>query len=97
LEFEWDANKAETNLKKHGITFSEAASIFGDPLEVTISDPDHSAEEFRFISIGRSEVGQLLVVAYTERGNHIRIITARRAMPQEVRNYESGSKYDSGR
>ena len=54
LEFEWDANKAETNLKKHSITFSEAASIFGDPFEITISDPDHSADELRFISISTS-------------------------------------------
>ncbi len=74
MEFEWDPNKAATNFSKHGITFSEAATVFGDPLEVTIADPDHSVEEFRFLSVGRSEAGRLLVVAYTERNNRIRII-----------------------
>ncbi len=97
LEFEWDTNKAEATFKKHGVTFSEAAAVFGDPLEITISDPDHSDDEYRFISIGRSEAEQLLVVTYTERGNHIRIISARSATPREVRNYESGSKYDNGK
>ena len=88
MEFQWDTNKAVTNFTKHGVTFSEAATVFGDPLEVTIADPDHSEGEFRFLSIGYSEAGRLLVVAYTERYNHIRIITARLATPQEVRNYE---------
>lgn len=89
MEFEWDPNKATTNFSKHDVTFSEAATVFGDPLEVTIADPDHSVEEFRFLSIGRSETGRLLVVAYTERNNHIRIITARPVTPQEARHYES--------
>ena len=88
MEFQWDTNKAVTNFTKHGVTFSEAATVFGDPLEVTIADPDHSEGEFRFLSIGHSEAGRLLVVAYTERHIHIRIITARPATPQEVRNYE---------
>ena len=88
MEFQWDTNKAVTNFTKHGVTFSEAATVFGDPLEVTIADPDHSEGEFRFLSIGYSEAGRLLVVGYTERYNHIRIITARPATPQEVRNYE---------
>ena len=89
MEFEWDPNKAATNFIKHGTTFSEAATVFGDPLEITIADPDHSVEEFRFLSMGRSETGRLLVVAYTERNNHIRIITARPVTPQEGRHYES--------
>jgi uncharacterized DUF497 family protein len=89
MEFEWDPKKAATNLTKHGVTFSEAATVFGDPLEVTIADPDHSEAEFRFLSIGHSEAGRLLVVAYTERNNYIRIITARPATPQEARHYES--------
>ena len=89
MEFEWNPSKAATNFTKHGVTFSEAATVFGDPLEVTIADPDHSVGEFRFLSIGRSEAGRLLVVAYTERNNHIRIITARPAMPREARRYES--------
>ena len=88
MEFQWDTDKAVTNFTKHGVTFSEAATVFGDPLEVTIADPDHSEGEFRFLSIGHSEAGRLLVVAYTERHIHIRIITARPATPQEVRNYE---------
>ena len=88
MEFQWDTNKAVTNFTKHGVTFSAAATVFGDPLEVTIADPDHSEGEFRFLPIGYSEAGRLLVVAYTERYNHIRIITARPATPQEVRNYE---------
>jgi uncharacterized DUF497 family protein len=89
MEFNWDTKKDAPNLKKHGVTFSEAATVFGDPLEITIADPDHSKEEYRFLSIGRSEIGRLLVVVFTERDNHIRIITTRPATPQEVRNYES--------
>jgi len=89
VEFEWDATKAATNLVKHGVSFPEAMSVFGDPLEVTISDPAHSSEEARFLSIGLSEVGRLLVVAYTEREGRIRIISARDAAPSERRHYES--------
>ena len=89
MEFEWDPNKAATNFTKHGVTFSEAATVFGDPLEITIPDTDHSTEEYRFLSIGRSESGLLLVVGYTERNNHIRIITARQATPREARHYAS--------
>jgi uncharacterized DUF497 family protein len=63
VEFEWDPEKAAANAKKHGVEFSEATTMFGDPLEVTISDPDHSDEEFRFLSLGRSKNGRLLVVA----------------------------------
>ncbi len=89
MEFEWDPNKAAKNLAKHGVPFSEAATVFGDPLEITIDDPDHSESEFRFLSIGRSEAGRLLIVSYTEQNNHIRIITARPATPREARHYES--------
>ncbi len=89
MEFEWDPNKATTNEKKHGISFSEATTVFGDPLELTISDPDHSSGEFRFLSIGKSNVGNLLVVSYTERKqNRIRIISARKATRQEQKYYE---------
>ena len=89
MEFEWDQNKAEINKRKHGVSFSEATTIFGDPLEVTISDPDHSSGEYRFLSIGRSNSGELLIVSYTERQqNRIRIISARRATRQEQRYYE---------
>jgi uncharacterized DUF497 family protein len=90
MEFEWDIDKATSNLEKHGVSFAEAMTVFGDPLEVTIPDPDHSEEEFRFVSIGRSGQGRLLVVAYTEREARIRLINAREAAPKERRNYESG-------
>ena len=67
MQFEWDTDKATSNIEKHGVSFAEAMTIFGDPLEVAIPDPDHSEEEFRFVSVGRSAQGRLLVVAYTER------------------------------
>lgn len=89
MEFEWDPSKAAANEKKHGISFSEAATVLGDPLELTISDPDHSFGEYRFLSIGRSNAGNLLVVSYTEgEPNEIRIISARKATRQEQRYYE---------
>ena len=91
MEFEWDPEKAEHNLSRHGVAFTEAMTVFGDPLEVTIPDVTHSEGEFRFLSLGRSEVGRLLVVAYTEREGRIRIINARMATPKEQRDYESGS------
>ena len=90
MEFEWDIAKAEANIKKHGVDFAEAMTVFGDPLELTISDPDHSEGEFCFLSIGRSARGILVVVAYTERQGRIRIISAREATPKERRKYESG-------
>jgi len=89
IEFEWDKVKAESNEKKHGVSFSEASTIFGDPLEMTIEDPKHSSGEYRFLSIGRSSTGNLLVVSYTEREqNLIRIISARKATKKELKNYE---------
>jgi uncharacterized DUF497 family protein len=89
VEFEWDSDKAITNEKKHGINFSEATTVFGDPLELTITDPEHSSGEFRFLSIGKSNAGNLLVVSYTERKqNRIRIISARKATGQEQKYYE---------
>jgi len=89
MEFEWDLAKAESNLEKHGVSFAEAITIFGDPLEVTIPDPDHSEGEFRFLSLGRSSRGRVLVVAYTEREGRIRLISAREATPKERRKYGS--------
>ena len=89
IDFQWDPKKAMTNEKKHAVRFPEATTIFGDPLELTISDPDHSAGEYRFISIGRSAGGRLLVVSYTERQpNEIRIISAREATRAERKYYE---------
>jgi uncharacterized DUF497 family protein len=87
-EFEWDPDKAEANLRKHGVSFGEAATVFADPLVMDRSDPDHSRDEARFLCVGRSYVDRLLVVAYTERGKRIRIINARAAEPRERRDYE---------
>jgi uncharacterized DUF497 family protein len=89
VEFEWDADKAALNLSKHDVSFGEARTVFGDALEVTIPDPAHSYEESRFVSIGLSHAGRLLVVIYTERGKRIRIVSAREAVPKERRQYES--------
>jgi hypothetical protein len=89
MEFEWDARKAASNVAKHGVAFPEAMTVFGDPLEIVIPDPHHSAGEFRFLSMGLSATGRLLVVAYTEREGRTRIINAREATPRERRQYES--------
>ena len=91
LNFEWDANKAKSNLGKHGISFEEASTIFGDPRSLTIPDPMHSDLENRFITLGISHRGQLLVVVHTERGDNIRIISARVASRRERRNYEKST------
>jgi uncharacterized protein len=89
VEFEWDADKAASNLAKHGVAFAEAMTVFGDPLEIAMADPDHSEGEFRFLSIGLSEAGRILVVAYTEREGRTRIINARKATRRERKQYES--------
>lgn len=88
LRFDWDADKAEQNRRKHGVPFEEAATVFGDPLAITISDPDHSESEERAVTIGSSVEGRLLVVSHTERSGAIRIISARRATPRERQGYE---------
>jgi uncharacterized DUF497 family protein len=92
VKFEWDPGKAAENLKKHGVGFPEAATVFGDPLEMTIPDSDHSEGETRFLSLGLSSGNRLLVVAYTEREDRIRVIHARVAAPRERRLYESSQK-----
>jgi uncharacterized DUF497 family protein len=89
VEFEWDANQATLNLSKHGVSFAEAMTIFGDPLEAMIPDPVHFGSEVRFVSVGLSEAGRVLVVAYTERDRRVRIISAREPTPGERRQYES--------
>jgi hypothetical protein len=91
MEFEWNPDKAAINLRKHGISFQEAATVFGDSLSVTFPDPDHSIGEDRYVIIGMSRLGQLLIVSHTDRGNRTRIISARRATRQERRFYEEGS------
>jgi hypothetical protein len=90
VDVEWDPAKARRNLAKHGITFEEAVTIFGDPYELTIPDPDHSVSEERYVSIGTSRQGRLLVAGYTERGGNIRLIFARRATSRERMDYELG-------
>lgn len=91
LKFEWDGRKAQANLAKHGVSFEEAASVFGDSLALTFDDPDHSAGEFRLLTFGLSHKERLLVVVHAERGrNIIRIISARRATRHERDIYEQG-------
>ena len=89
LTFEWDGEKARANLEKHGVAFEEAATVFGDTLSSTIPDPLHTDEE-RWVTLGRSTSGRLLVVVHTDRGGSIRIISARIAEPRERRAYEAG-------
>jgi uncharacterized DUF497 family protein len=91
LTFEWDANKARRNLAKHGISFEESSTIFGDARSLTIPDPVHSRLEERFVTIGASHRGKLLVVVHTERGDNIRIISARVASRRERLSYEKGT------
>ena len=91
LLFEWDRNKAQQNIKKHGISFEEATTVFGDLLSLTIRDPLHSIDDERFVIIGYSYKYRLLVVVHTERGNRIRIISARRATRRERKTYEEGT------
>ena len=88
MEFEWDLNKAAKNNKKHGVSFNEAATVFGDPLSTTFPDPDHSIRESRFIIIGLSKSEKVLVVAHTYKINRVRIISARNAMLHERKYYE---------
>ena len=88
LLFEWDRTKASANLKKHKISFEEASSVFGDPMAITIDDPQVSSAEYRFITIGRSVLGLLVVVVHTDRNDKIRIISARKATRAERSQYE---------
>jgi len=88
LEFEWNARKAEANRRGHGVTFEEAATVFGDPLAAIFFDEHHSAEETRELIIGSSDQNRLLVVSFTERGSRIRLIGARHATKKERQNHE---------
>ena len=90
MEFEWDEEKAVANLAKHGISFAEARTVFDDPLYVDFYDPDHSSQEHRYIIIGESRQGRLLVVSYTERGDVTRLISAREVTRSEQEAYEEG-------
>ncbi len=90
--FEWDPEKAEINIRKHGVTFPEASTVFGDPFSLTIHDPDHSENEHRFLILGRSLENRLLVVSFTDREPNTRIISARKATIKERRKYEKSPK-----
>ena len=91
LVFEWDWNKEAANRRKHHVGFADASTVFGDPLSITIPDPDHAAGDERFLIIGMSGERKLLVVVHTMRGARIRIISARLATQHERRNYEETS------
>ncbi len=88
LRFSWDPDKADANERKHGVSFDEASTAFGDPLSVTIPDPDHSLNEARYLLIGLTDRQRLVVVAHTEQAGEIRLINARLATPRERRAYE---------
>lgn len=90
MEFEWDESKAEANLRKHGVPFDEAGSVFGDPLAITYFDPAHSDEEDRFLTIGMSQEGRIVILSHTDRGDRIRILSAREATRGERKGYEDG-------
>jgi len=89
LLFKWDKRKADANAKKHGITFEEASTIFGDPLSATVHDSTHSIAEDRFITIGTSIDNRLLTVVHADLNDTIRIISAREATNTERRQYEN--------
>ncbi|MBP7049572.1 MAG: BrnT family toxin [Phycisphaerae bacterium] len=88
MEFEWNPEKAERNLHKHGVAFGEAATVLRDPLGITVFDPDHSTSEDRYITVGMSSRGRAVLVAHTDRGNTIRIISARELTRAERKAYE---------
>ena len=89
MRFEWDPDKAAANIKKHKVSFDEAVTVFYDPLSATFDDPDHSHGEHRFLTIGYSSQGRLLVVCHTERRGAGRLINARHATPHERKRHES--------
>lgn len=93
MVFTWDSAKAATNLKKHGVDFREAATVFDDSLSTAFPDADHSAAERRFLIMGTSAQGRVLVVAYTEQGERVRIISGRLATRRERAFYEEGTRH----
>jgi uncharacterized DUF497 family protein len=88
MQFEWDPGKARRNLRKHGVSFDEAVTAFYDPLSATFDDPDHSIGEQRYITVGFSSQNRLLIVGHTERGETVRIISARLATAHERKRHE---------
>ena len=90
MDYEWDEAKAAANLEKHGVSFEEATSVFADPLYIDFYDPANSAEEHRYLIVGTSRAGRLLIVSYTERDDDIRLISARELTSAERKAYEEG-------
>ena len=90
-QYEWDEDKARTNLRKHQVSFLEGATVFNDQFVATQSDPGHSLAEQRYIAIGRSVRGRILVVVFTERGDKLRLISCRKATPRERKVYEENN------
>lgn len=88
MEFDWDPDKAAENLRKHGVEFTEAATVFGDPLSITYYDPDHVVDEDRYIIIGMSIRRRVLIVAHSDRRERTRIISAREVTRRERNLYE---------
>lgn len=88
MNFEWDPKKAAQNWRKHRVLFQEAATVFGDPLALTFKDPDHSIAEERFITVGMSKDRKIFLVSHLDKGDIIRIISARLATPRERKQYE---------
>jgi uncharacterized DUF497 family protein len=91
MDFEWDEDKAASNEQKHGVPFPEAMTVFADPLSVTGYDPRHADDEDRYLTMGTSVSGRLVVVSHTDRGDLIRIISARLATRRERKDYEDGN------
>lgn len=91
LSFEWDPRKAASNVRKHGVSFEEAVQVFGDPLARIFDDPDHSSGELRELIVGHATRQRLLIVSFVERGDRVRILSARRATRRERRDYEEGT------
>jgi uncharacterized DUF497 family protein len=91
MDFEWDEAKAESNERKHGVSFIEAMTVFADPLSLTGHDPDHSDDEDRYITMGLSAAERLLVISHAERGERVRLINARTATRREQKDYEDGN------
>jgi len=90
MQFEWNENKAASNLSKHEVSFEEAKTVFDDPLYVEFYDPDHSEDEERYLIVGESNRGRLLIVSYTKRGDSVRLISAREVTRTEREAYEEG-------
>lgn len=91
MQFEWDKEKAAANLKKHGVSFEEASTVWQDFFYIDLYDEEHSRKENRFLFIGESEQNRLLIISYTERENKVRIISARELTSKEKREYEHGN------